>query len=418
MCFYNESAGSMVMSNFPIFSVLGIEIEYMLVDKDTFNVQPKSDLIISALAGELVNELVLDDIALSNELVMHVIELKNNGPKPADAPIADQFQKAIMRLQPILDTHNLLLLPTGAHPWMDPHKETVRWPHDSHTIYNQYDAIFNCQGHGWANLQSMHVNLPYSNQEEFCHLHNVIRLILPLLPALAASSPLLDGKLTGLMDSRLYFYSRNQQKIPSISGDIIPDFIISEEEYQQKILAPMYKDISPYDPEGILQHQWLNSRAAIPKLDHKAIEIRILDSQECVDADIAIAVAINAILKYWHTTSHYYLDKPCDTKRLKAVYDKAIEHGLSVQIDDRELMTQWQLPPRAMTLTEVWSRLIENVSSQLNNNQQCALEFILSQGNLSERILRAMGNNMEKSLIKKVYSQLSHCLLSNQQFML
>jgi gamma-glutamyl:cysteine ligase YbdK (ATP-grasp superfamily) len=405
------------MSNFPIYSVLGIEIEYMLVDKDSLNVQPKSDLILSALAGQLINEVTLGDIAISNELVMHVVELKNNGPKPPDAPTTEHFQNAILKLQPLLEQNNLLLLPTGAHPWMDPNTETVRWPHGSSAIYEQFDAVFNCQGHGWANLQSMHVNLPYSTQEEFGQLHNIIRLILPLLPALAASSPLLDGKTTGLLDSRLYFYSRNQQRIPSISGDIIPEFICTEDEYQQKILAPMYQDISPFDPKGILQHQWLNSRAAIPKFDHKAIEIRIIDSQECVEADIAIAKAINAILKHWQTTSHYYLHKPCDTKRLKQVFDQTIEKGLAVRVDDGELMTQWQLPRRVMTLGEVWSQLIEKISSELDHKQQLALELILSQGNLSERILRTIGKETDKKMLKRVYHQLAHCLISNQQFM-
>ncbi len=405
------------MSNFPIFSVLGIEIEYMLVDKNSLNVQPKSDLILSALAGQLVNQVELGDIAISNELVMHVMELKNNGPKPPKTPISESFQNTILKLQPLLDQHNLLLLPTGAHPWMNPHLETMRWPHGSHAIYKQFDTIFNCQGHGWANLQSMHVNLPYSNQEEFCQLHNIIRLILPLLPALAASSPVLDGKATGLLDSRLYFYCRNQQRIPSISGDIIPEFISTEKEYQEKILAPMYQDISPFDPDKILQYQWLNSRAAIPKFDHKAIEIRILDSQECVEADVAIAIAINAILKDWQTSSSYYLYNPCDTQRLKQVFDQSIEKGLAVTVDDRELMTQWQLPHRTLTLREVWSQLIEKISSELEQKQQLALELILSQGNLSERILRAIGKDMDKNLLQKVYHQLSHCLISNQQFM-
>ena len=36
------------MSNFPIFSVLGIELEYMIVDKNSLDVQPKSDLILNA----------------------------------------------------------------------------------------------------------------------------------------------------------------------------------------------------------------------------------------------------------------------------------------------------------------------------------------------------------------------------------
>ncbi|MBL7480872.1 carboxylate-amine ligase [Legionella bononiensis] len=404
------------MSNFSIFSVLGIEIEYMLVDRDNLNIQPKSDLILSALAGHQADEVELGDIAISNELVMHVLELKNNGPRAVDAPVTEQFHKTIRELQPLLEQHNLLLLPTGAHPWMNPHTETVRWPHGNREIYKQFDAIFDCKGHGWSNLQSMHVNLPYANQEEFYQLHNVIRLILPLLPAIAASTPILDGHATGLLDSRLYFYSRNQQRIPSICGDVIPEFISSEEEYQQKILNPMYQDISPYDPAGILQYQWLNSRAAIPKFNSKAIEIRILDSQECVEADIAIAHAIHAVLKNWQSSSHYYLDNPCDTSRLKHIFDKAIEQGFNTQVEDMELLKQWQLPARSMKLNEVWSMLIEQVSSELTAKQQSALELILSQGNLSQRILNAVSKDNDKDSLKRIYRQLADCLLSNQPF--
>lgn len=405
------------MSDFSLFSVLGIEIEYMLVDSDSLNVAAQSDVILADLAGEQVNEVALGNIALSNELVMHVLELKNNGPKPPQAPIAAQFQQTILEIQPLLKQHGLALLPGGAHPWMDPHTETKRWPHGNKAIYQQYDAIFNCQGHGWANLQSMHINLPFANDEEFNLLHNAIRLILPLLPAIAASTPFLDGQKTGLNDSRLYFYGKNQQRIPSISGDIIPEFICSEAQYQQTILAPMYQDISPFDPQGILQHEWLNSRAAIPKFACSAIEIRILDSQECVQADIAIALAIFAILKHWQSNhSDYYLTHPCDSKRLKAVYEQTIKEGLSTLVDDPELFAQWQLPKRKMSCEEIWSRLIEKVSTDLDRTSQQVLETIISQGNLSERLLKACGNDFSKTTLNRVYRQMSHCLLENQLF--
>ncbi len=85
------------MSNYPLFSVLGLEIEYMLVDKNTLAVQPMSDILLKHIAGKQVNEAVLGDIAISNELVMHVIELKNNGPKSPHLPIADHFQQTIIQ---------------------------------------------------------------------------------------------------------------------------------------------------------------------------------------------------------------------------------------------------------------------------------------------------------------------------------
>lgn len=404
------------MSNFSLFSVLGIEIEYMLVDKDTFNIQPKSDRILHALAGSCVNEVALGDIVMSNELVMHVLELKNNGPKPFTAPIDQHFQKAITEIQPQLYQENLTLMPSGAHPWMNPHKETVRWPYGNKEIYQQYDAIFDCKGHGWSNLQSMHVNLPYANDEEFCQLHNLIRLILPLLPAIAASSPILDGKPTGLLDARLHYYMQNQSRIPSISGDIIPEFIRSEQEYQQRILDPMYQEINVWDPDKILQHPWLNSRASIPKFEHKAIEIRILDTQECVLADIAIAKIVYAILKNWHHSSPYYLKKPCDTKVLKRVFDMTLHQGLTTPVDEAELFNQWQVPSQLHTLRDIWSYLIERNSSVLNDKEQLALEHIVTKGNLSERILRAVGPDFNESRVRTVYGHLTSCLLTNEQF--
>lgn len=406
------------MSNYPIFSVIGIEIEYMLVDKDTLTVQPHSDSILNLLAGKQVNEVVLGDIAISNELVMHVIELKNNGPKSLDHPLALQFQETIQALQPVLEQYNLQLLPTGAHPWMNPLLETTRWPHGNNAIYEQYDAIFNCQGHGWSNLQSMHVNLPFANDEEFSQLHNTIRLLLPLLPALAASTPILESKPTGLLNSRLDFYAKNQQRIPSISGDIIPEFIRSEAEYKEEILIPMYRDINPFDPQGLLQHEFLNSRAAIPKFDVQAIEIRIIDTQECINADIAIAQAIHAILKRWYKSgSHIPLEKVCATQPLKILYNQTIKQGLDVKIEDGLLFEQWQLPKKpGMSVRDAWSLLIEGVSSELSYQSQIALEHILHHGNLSERILRACSHDFSKEKMMQVYRQLGGCLLQNQQF--
>jgi gamma-glutamyl:cysteine ligase YbdK (ATP-grasp superfamily) len=400
-------------SNFSLFSVLGLEIEYMLVDKTTLDVQPKSDVILSALAGELVNEVELGEISVSNELVMHVLELKNNGPKPPEAPVAQQFQQAILQLQPILNEHHLQLLPTGAHPWMNPLTETKRWPHGNREIYEQYDTIFDCKGHGWSNLQSMHINLPFGNDEEFSHLHNTIRLLLPLLPALAASTPFLEGKKSELLDSRLYFYDKNQARIPSITGDTIPEFIQSEAQYQDEILTPMYRDIRPFDPKKQLQHEWLNSRAAIAKFDIGAIEIRILDSQECVNADIAIAHTIHAILKSWHNGSHEHLNHPCETKRLKAIYEQTIKNGLNVLIDDTTVLAQWQLPKRAMRARDAWSLLIERVSTELSPTCQQVMETILTRGNLSERILNACQKDYSRAQLTRVYRQLSECLITN-----
>lgn len=404
------------MSNYSLFSVIGIEIEYMLVDQDTLNIKPISDQILTQLAGKLVNEAKLDHIAISNELVLHVLEFKNARPEPLEAPLVAYFQQAIQTIAQLLQEQRLLLLPTGAHPWMDPHTETKRWPHDNQEIYRQYDRIFDCKGHGWSNLQSMHVNLPFANDEEFHKLHAAIRLLLPLLPALAASTPFLGGQLTGFLDTRLHYYGQNQQKIPSITGEVIPESVSSSKEYQETILSRMYRDIKSFDPENILQYEWLNSRGAIAKFDMGAIEIRLLDSQECVTADIAIARVIAAILKHWIKNHAFYLAHPCPTSDLKHLYHQTLTQGLKTPILNKTLFDQWQISPKQDNIKKVWEQLITQVSSELDFESQQVLETILSQGNLSERLIQALGGDYQKQNLVRLYRELNHCLYHNHLF--
>ena len=45
-----------------------------------------------------------------------------------------------------------------------PQREIELWPHDDREIYARFDRIFDCRGHGWANLQSVHLNLPFARR--------------------------------------------------------------------------------------------------------------------------------------------------------------------------------------------------------------------------------------------------------------
>ena len=70
----------------------------------------------------------------------------------------------------------------------------------------------------------------------------------------------------------------------------------------------------------------------------------------------------------------------------------------------------------AKNAREVWSQLIEQVSSELDNTTQKALETILSQGNLSDRLLCAIGGDYQHQTLTALYRQLTDCLLENKQF--
>ncbi len=280
-----------------LFDAFGIELEYMIVDRESLDVRPISDKVLTEAAGELTGEVELGSISWSNELALHVLELKVSEPVSDLHRVTADFQQSVAQANEILARFGAQLMPTAMHPWMNPDREMKLWPHDYSPVYEAFNRIFNCKGHGWANLQSTHWNLPFRNEREFAQLHAAIRLVLPLLPGLAASSPIHDGRIQGPLDCRLEVYRKNSAKIPSITGQVVPEPVYTEADYEREIYQRMYRDIAPEDPEGILQHIWLNARGAIARFDRGAIEIRVLDIQECPAADIAIGSLMVSVLQ-------------------------------------------------------------------------------------------------------------------------
>ncbi|MCA9056823.1 MAG: hypothetical protein KDA75_23530, partial [Planctomycetaceae bacterium] len=114
---------------------------------------------------------------------------------------------------------------------------------------------------------------------------------------LAASSPLVEERNTGIADNRLAFYRTNAKRIPSVTGAVVPEPVFTREVYERDLLGGLYRDIAPFDPDGLLQEEWLNARGAIARFDRMAIEIRVLDVQECPSADLAIVALTTAVVK-------------------------------------------------------------------------------------------------------------------------
>ena len=258
---------------------------------------PSPTAFCKAIAGEIVSDVEMGEITWSNELTAHVIELKTTGPARSLAPLPALFQESVRRINSILESEGCRLLPSAMHPWMDPNREMVIWPHDYSIVYEAFNRIFDCRGHGWANLQAVHLNLPFADDAEFARLHAAIRVLLPILPALAASSPIFEGRLSGVLDTRLDVYRNNCRKIPLAAGRVIPEPVFSAADYHGRILEPLWAQIAPHDPEEILQEEWLNSRGAIARFERNTIEIRVLDVQECPQADVAVCALVADVLE-------------------------------------------------------------------------------------------------------------------------
>lgn len=404
------------------FAGYGIELEYMIVDRKTLAVVPIADELLRKLTGVFASEARNGQLGWSNELVLHLLELKNIDPQPDISSLSVAFQGEIRRISKALESMNARLMPTGMHPWMNPRTETRLWPHEQAEIYLAYDHIFDCRRHGWANLQSMHLNMPFANDDEFARLHAAVRLLLPILPAIAASSPIAEGGYSGFLDFRMANYCEHQLKVPSTIGRVIPETVSSAAAYEAKILAPMYREIAALDPEEMLQHEWLNARGEIPRFDRNAIEIRVIDTQECSSADFAIAAAAINIVHALYSEAYAPLveQQSITTEALVGIMHDCIRDAEQAVIDNAEYLRLMGFPDTDCTAGVLWRHLIESampVEPRQGKSCRETLQAILREGPLARRILNAIGSDFSRRRLETVYRELCDCLDEDRMFL-
>lgn len=402
----------------PLLEGMGLELEYMIVDRETLSVLPVADELLRAAAGAITDEVERGPLCWSNEMALHLVELKTNGPVARLSGLAGVFSADVGRINALLRPLGGTLMPSGMHPFMDPVRETVFWPHRNRAIYESYHRIFDCRRHGWANLQSTHLNLSFHGDEEFARLHAAVRLLLPILPAIAASSPVMEGRPTGLLDTRLEVYRTNQERIPSITGRVIPEAVRSRRQYRDRILGRLYRDIAPHDPGRILRREWLNSRGAIPRFDREAIEVRILDVQECPRADLAIAGAVVAALRSLVSgrPGSAVAGDEWEVGPLETIFLATVHDGESAVIRDRRYLRAFGLGRDHCTAGELWRHVVGSLPAGGDGASE-SLGVILEHGTLARRILTRLGRRPSRDRIRRAYRELCECLAEGRMFL-
>ena len=406
------------MSNYKLWQKYGIEMEYMIVDRDTLDVLPRADVVLGKdKNGEQLSDVEHGAIGLSNELVSHVLEFKCAEPVDNLKKLGNTFHHEILKANESLKSINAMLLPTAAHPFMDPAVMQL-WPYDCLDIYQAYDRIFNCKGHGWANLQSTHINLSFNGDEEFGKLHAAIRALLPLIPAVAASSPFLDSKYCGFLDGRIETYRHNQEKIPSITGKVIPEAVFTYKDYEEQIFNRVKADIAPYDPEHLLNHFFLNSRGAIARFDRGAVEIRLVDIQECPDADIAIAEWEVAVLKGLvdGAFASEAEIRALDTDALAKILLATTKSAEDTVITDRNYLKAWKIDSAEITAKELIQNITDKVKSHISLHSQELLHQILKRGTLASTLVKNIGTAPSREDFVNEYRRLACCLTQNKLY--
>ena len=285
------------MNTYRTLEVLGPEHEYSIVD-DNLKALPIVDKILKELHGRVVNAIEMPTFTVGKELQLHVMEVRPNEPFRSPVAFEETMHKAVITMSDFVKRkYGANLLGTGMHPLLRL-DDTGVWSHRHRQIYESYGKVFNLKRHGWLNIQSFQLNLPYGNEQDGVLLHNLLANLCAYLPAIAASSPLCEGQSGDDVDNRLQFYGENQHEVPSVTGEIVPEYVDSFEQYENEVIGGYSKDLARAGAVGLLLGQeWVNSRGVIFRFDRRALEVRVMDEQECIKMDVALSCFIRAALR-------------------------------------------------------------------------------------------------------------------------
>jgi len=403
-----------------LFEVTGIELEYPTVDAE-LRAQPLVEPLFRSIAGRPTSEVEREDAVFSNELASHVFEVKTRQPERSFVKIEHQLVEGVRFASGVLaERFGARLLPTAMHPFLNPSDGRI-WPRSGHGIYAAYDRVFSVAGHGWMNVQSCHINLPFGGEQETMLLHNAIACLLPYLPALTASSPIYDGHLGPCVDNRLSFYATNQARVPLITGDVIPEFVFSFRQYRSDILGRIYRELRGVQDAEQLRHEWVNSRGAIMRFWRDSIEIRTLDTQECVKMDIAVACFVRGALRQmmrWLRAGRLRLPAHA---MLVEDFRRVIKDGSKAGVVAAHFRRALRFTTRELSPIAILRELLGECAAVTPAAERPYLGLVeerLHQGNLSERIRTRLstvrGDSKRTAMIHGIYEELVHCLETNR----
>ena len=388
---------------------MGPEHEFSLVNEE-LQALPIVDKVIKDFYGRTVNFVELPDFTFGKELQLHVMEIKANAPFTSPELFEETMQNAVTTLLSFLEKkYHACLLGTGMHPLLRLN-ETGVWPHRHRKIYQEYSKIFNLKQHGWLNIQSFHLNLPYSSEATGVLMHNLLAGLCAYLPAISASSPVCEGAISPNVDNRLHFYKLNQREVPSITGAIIPEPVFSFAQYRKDVIDRYSQDLAKAGAgETILFKEWVNSRGVIFRFDRSALEVRVMDEQDCIKSDVALSCFIRAALRGLMAEKV----EPLQHQLLVKDFNSIMAEGLNAKV----------LHPQGETARQVCRYLFNLASENAEEAEKKYLWLVkkrIESGNLSElireRILKRAQKTDLKEAILSVYSTLIKCLATNQPY--
>jgi hypothetical protein len=192
-------------------------------------------------------------------------------------------------------------------------------------------------------------------------------------------------------------------------------------EYERQILAPLYRAVAPHDPDGVLQHEWLNARGAIARFDRNAIEIRVLDTQECPQVDVAFAAFIMDLAESLCESAFYRptAGAQLPTRLLAEIFISCAHEADHARIAHADYLELLGMTRKDCNAGNLWWSIAERLDRRNTPRAgiwRAPIEFALSRGPLARRLVRAIGPRPSRSALHELYAALADALDAGKPF--
>jgi glutamate---cysteine ligase / carboxylate-amine ligase len=235
------------------FSV-GLEEEYAILDPGHFGLTQRFEELRDAARSD---EILAGSIA--GELISSEIEIRSGRGENHAAAIALQ-QQMRRRLFAVAAAHNVFLGATGTHPWADYREQRIIDTDHYHRVEDGLKYV------AWRNNTfSAHVHVGVRGADRAVKVCDRLRPVLPLLLAISANSPFLEGRDAGLHSMRSQIFTKSFPRCG------VPDAFGSWDSFAQYIdFLVRTRSIIEYT------QVWWSIR---PHLSFGTVEVRVCDTQ-------------------------------------------------------------------------------------------------------------------------------------------
>ncbi len=263
---------------------VGLEEEFALLASDSLELTPRFEELRQAASGDPV----LSD-AIAGELISSEIEIRSGrGANLNEAQSAQRDRRR--RLFALAADHDVALGATGTHPFSDYREQQIIQTEHYRRVEEGLKYV------AWRNNTfSLHVHVGIHDADRAVLVCDRLRPVLPVLLAISASSPFLDGRDSGLHSARTQIFTKSFPRcgVPDPFGDwaSFADYIAmlvrtrSIVEYTQ-----VWWSIRPHLAFGTVEVRICDAQYTAGESDHLAALILACVAQAARDIDEGVPV--------------------------------------------------------------------------------------------------------------------------------